>query len=239
MHHILEHPAKEHLLSGVDARLKLITAVCLLVMVLSYRGFLFPALVFVLSLLLCRQMRVPLKSFLLRFSEPAFVAVVLVLLKTFFSGSEAAFSKAGFLEGLMIAARIIGAVSVIAALGFSAPFTEIISGLSWFRVPKGFTEVLMFAYRYVFLLLDDAMVIYSAQKNRLGYAGVRRGLGSFGILAGSLTLRAFENSQKTATAMEQRGYDGSMPRAMHKPFRVSELMASAALILIMAVIWKS
>ena len=59
-----------------------------------------------------------------------------------------------------------------------------------------------------------------------------------GMMAGSLTLRAFENSQKTAIALEQRGYDGSLPTRMHKPFRGSEVAASAALLFVMAVIWK-
>src|SRR5512143_4037263 len=119
MRHILHHSAKDHFLSRVDVRLKLITAAGLLAMVLSYGGFFFPLVAFVMSMLLCGKMRVPARTFLPRFSEPAFVALVLVLLKAFFSGGEAAFSRDGLIDGLKIASRIMGAVSVIAALGFS------------------------------------------------------------------------------------------------------------------------
>ena len=239
-----------HALTKVDPRVKLVSGIVLLVMTLSYKGFVFPAVVTLFCLSLCAFMRVPPRRLLLRFTEPLFIVAVLVLLKFFFSGRETSLvvhlfgltltgHADGLHDGLLIACRIIGAVSIIAAIGFSTPFSGCVAALSWLRVPRTLLEVSLFAYRYIFLLLDDAVVIYSAQKNRLGYAGVRRGLSSFGILAGSLTLRAYENSQRTATAMEQRGYDGSMPVTMHEPFRGPELMASAVLLIVMAVIWKA
>jgi cobalt/nickel transport system permease protein len=88
------------------------------------------------------------------------------------------------------------------------------------------------------MLFEDAMVIYHAQKNRLGYSNLRRGLTSFGILAGSLTLKAFEHSQCATVAMVQRGYDGTMPVLKHKPFKLLEVAVSAFFIVIMGVIWK-
>ena len=111
------------------------------------------------------------------------------------------------------------------------------AGLSWLRVPKSFIDILMFAYKYIFVLFEDAMVIYNAQKNRLGYSNIRRGMNSFGTLTGSLILKAFENSQNTAVAMAQRGYDGNMPMLKHKPFRHSEIIASLLFIIVMGVIW--
>jgi cobalt/nickel transport system permease protein len=190
-----------------------------------------------------------LKLFVLRFSEPALVALILIVIKMFFAGNDELFSislfgvsisayKDGLVDGLMIASRIVGAVSVITVLGFATPFTDVIAALSWFRVPKGLIEILMFAYRYIFMLFEDAMVIYNAQKNRLGYSNIRRGLSSFGILAGSLTLKAFEHSQNTAVAMAQRGYDGNMPVLKHRPFKPFEVIVSIFLIVIMGLAWK-
>ena len=238
-----------HALSSVDARVKLLAAVAILAMVLSCKGFLFPAFVALFSLFLSIRMRVPLRVLVLRFAEPLFIAAVVLFLKFFFSGHEALFSlniigaeivghRDGLLEGLIIATRIIGAVSIVAVLGFSTPFTEFMASLSWFRVPKGFVEVLMFAYRSIFVLFEDALVIYQAQKNRLGYSTIGRGLNSFGTLAGSLTIRAFDNSQNTTVAMVQRGYDGAIPMLMHKSFKSSELFASALVLLFMGVLWR-
>lgn len=244
-----EYFKKDHMLSKIDARIKLIVSLVILAMVLSYKGFALQFLVTLLCLSFCLTMKVPFRVFILRFSEPLFIAFVILILKFFFSGNDVLFSldilgvqvsghKDGLMEGLMIASRILGAVSVVALLGFSTPFTEFMAGLSWLRVPRGFIEILMFAYRYIFVLLEEAMVIYHAQKNRLGYSSLGRGLSSFGILTGSLTLKAFEHSQNTAVAMLQRGYDGNMPLLKHKPFRASEVAVSVFVIVAMGLVWK-
>jgi cobalt/nickel transport system permease protein len=249
MHLFSESCQTGHPVSRIDARVKLISALAVLAMVISYKGFFFPLLVLGCCLAGCLYIRVPLRRFFLRFSEPLFIGVVLVLLKFLFTGNEILFSvrlagihitghSDGLRDGLLIACRMMGAVSVVAMLGFSTPFTGIVAALAWLRVPKGLIEIAMFAYRYIFMLFEDAMVIYSAQKNRLGYSTIRRGVNSFGVLAGSLTLKAFEHSQSTTVAMVQRGYDGTMPVLRHKPFRISEIITSLFIIVIMGVVWK-
>jgi cobalt/nickel transport system permease protein len=224
---------KEHFLTKTDARVKLIVVLALLVMVLSYKGILFPLLTAAASLLICMKMQVPLRVMLLRFSQPMFIALVVLLLKFFFSGEETLFSfnaaglkiighKDGLIEGILITSRIIGGVSLMVVLGFATPFIEFVAALTWMRVPKVFIEIMMFAYRYLFMFLEDATTIYSAQKNRLGYSGIRKGMHSFGVLTGSLVLRGFEQSQKTADAMMQRGYTGDMPLLKGRPLRTGE-----------------
>ena len=244
-----EHFKTENTFSRIDARVKLLASITLLVMVLSYKGFAFPLFMALLCFFFCVRMRIPFRVFILRFSEPLFIATVVLILKFFFSGNDVLFSinilgariaghKDGLMDGLQIAVRILGAVSIVAVLGFSTPFTEFMAALSWLKVPKGFIEILMFAYRYIFVLFEDAMVIYNAQKNRLGYSTARRGLNSFGTLAGSLTLKAFERSQNTTIAMLQRGYDGNMPMLKHKPFRLFEVACSVGFVIIAGVVWK-
>ena len=249
MHVLNTHTQHPHMLEHVDARLKLLVALTVLVMVLTSGGTLFPSFVLLACLCLSVMIGAPAHTVALRFSEPLFIAVMVVLVKFLFAGHEVLFSadimglgivghKDGLTEGLRIAARIMGAVSVVALLGFATPFNEFMAGLAWLRVPRGFIEILMFAYRYVFVLFEDAMVIYQAQKNRLGYSTVGRGLGSFGTLAGSLTIRAFDHSQSTTVAMVQRGYDGTLPALMHRPFKSSEIVLSVFSLLVMGAVWK-
>ncbi len=250
MHHFARQPLDaDHPLTRLDARVKLLCTLMLLVMVISCRGSAFPLLVAALCFGFCLAMGVRLKVLAIRFAEPLFLAVMVIILKLFFSGHEPFFSvnlfgrevighQDGLLEGLLIASRIGGAVSLVALLGFSTSFTDLMAALAWLRVPKGFIEVALFAWRYLFVLLDDAQVVYSAQKNRLGYAGYRRGLRSFGTLAGALVIKAFDNSQTITTAMIQRGYDGTMPLLKHKPFRIAEVALSLAFVTCMGIIWK-
>ncbi len=243
-----EHLTTEHFLTKTDARVKLIVVLALLVMVLSYKGILFPLLIAAASLLICLKMRIPLRVMLLRFSQPMFIVMVVLLLKFFFSGEEALFSinflglaitghTDGLMEGLRIASRVIGGVSLVVMLGFATPFIEFVAALSWLRVPKAFIEIMMFAYRYLFMFLEDANTIYSAQKNRLGYAGIKKGLHSFGVLTGALVLRGFEQSQKTADAMMQRGYTGDMPLLKGKPLKAAELAVAVLIVISGGAVW--
>jgi len=244
-----EYFNKKHLLSSIDARVKIIVALFMLIFVLSYKGFLFPLVIILICAALCKIIKVHTKVLLLRYAEPAFIALILVLLKFFFSGTEPLIEidlrifaltayKDGLYEGLLLAARILAAVSVVITLGFATPFTEIMAGLSWFRVPKTLIEITMFAYRYIFILLEDAMVIYNAQKNRLGYSSIKRGLSSFSTLTGSLIIKAFDHSQKTTLSMIQRGYDGDIPFLSQKPFKANEIIFSILFLTSLGIIWK-
>jgi cobalt/nickel transport system permease protein len=250
MHLFSEYVTQENLLSRMDVRVKLILMLALLMMVLSSQEIFFPLLMASLCVFLCLTMRVSLRVMGLRFSEPLLIAAVLVFLKFFFSGEEVLFSinllglkvvghTDGLLEGLRISSRIMGAVSLLVVIGFATPFTEIIAGLSWLRIPRLFVELLMLTYRYIFILLEEAQVIYSAQKNRLGYSGFRRGLSSFGTLSGELTLRAFDHSEKTSLAMAQRGYTGEIPLALQTtPFKMTEVLAALVVLAVTGALWK-
>jgi cobalt/nickel transport system permease protein len=237
------------MLTGIDSRVKILVALAILAMILSYKGFFLPLFVTSLCIILCVKMKVPLKVFLVRFSEPLLIVFVIILLKFLFSGHDVLFSfhmaglhvagyRDGLIEGLMIAARIISAVSIVAIVGFSTPFTEVLAGLTWLKVPKGFIEILLFAYRYIFVLFEEGTIIYNAQKNRLGYSNVRRGLKSFGTLTGTLVLKAFDHSQSLATSMVQRGYDGTIPMLRSRPFRMREVIASILIVAATVLIWK-
>ena len=243
-----ENLNKENLLSRVDARVKLVVTLMLLAMVLSYKGVMFPLFIAAGSFSLCLMMRIPLRILTVRFVPPMVIALVVLFLKVFLTGSDQGFSahvfglditgsREGLAEGLQIMGRIVGGVSLVIALGFATPFLEFMAALSWLRIPKSFIEIMMFAYRYLFVFLEDATTIYSAQKNRLGYSGIKKGLNSFGVLTGSLVLRGFEQSQKTADAMVQRGYTGDIPLLKRKPLRARDLAVAACIVIFGGAVW--
>jgi cobalt/nickel transport system permease protein len=194
----------------------------LLALVVSSHGSVFPWQVAGICLPVALISGMRLRVLMLRLLHPLFIAVVILVLKTFLGTGESAtllrvgsYSLAGqaegFREGLLITSRIIGAVSVAVLLGQVMTFTETMAALAWLRVPRGLIDVSMFAWRSLFMLYDDAGIVYTAQKNRLGYCGMRRGLKSFGAMAGMLIIRAFDSSQAMTVAMSQRGYDGTLP----------------------------
>jgi cobalt/nickel transport system permease protein len=232
-----------------DARVKLLAALALLIMVTSSRSFAFPLLVAAIGLGICLWLKVPARLLLVRFAEPLFLAVIVIVLKTLCSGGELiatinlpwiqlTASREGLVEGVRIAARICGAVTLVAALGFATPFTELLAALAWLRIPRAFIEVTIFAWRYLFVLAEDAQVIHAAQRNRLGYVGVRRSFRSLGTLAGALVIKAFDSSQTMTVAMMQRGYDGTLPLMKHRQFRLGDVLATVGLIVTFGVLWQ-
>ncbi len=249
MKNISSQNSSNHPLSHVDARVKLLVALSLLLMVVSSKGFIFPLLTAGICLGLCLTLKVRIRTLLTRFAEPLLIAAVVLLMKTLGTGNTPLWSvhlpfmdiplyKEGLFEGFRLASRIIGGVAVVAAVGFATSFTELLAALSWFRIPREVTEVALFAWRYLFVLADDAQVIHSAQKNRLGYVGIRRSFRSFGTLAGALVIKAFDASQTMTTSMVQRGYDGTMPLLRHRPLHWGELLPAAAIVTIMGALWK-
>lgn len=237
-----------HPLCSVDARVKLLVALALLLMVVSSSGFVFPLLTAGICLTLCLSLKVRIRTLLTRFAEPLFIAAVVLLMKGLGTGSSPLWSvhlpfaeitlyREGLGEGFRLAGRIVGGVAIVAAVGFATTFTELLAAFSWFRIPRELTEVALFAWRYLFVLADDAQVIHSAQKNRLGYVGVRRSCRSFGTLSGALVIKAFDASQTMTTAMMQRGYDGNMPLLRHRPLKWGELLPAAAVVTAMGALW--
>ncbi len=233
----------------LDVRLKLFLASAVLILVISHGGFLFPLLILLLSLGLTIALKVPRRTIILRLAEPVFIALVILLLKTFFTGSVPLFTLAlpgfelvgfreGLMEGLVLAARVLAACSFVTLVSLSTPVTEILAGLSWFRLPSAFIEILSFAYRYLFVLLEDALVIYDSQKNRLGYGSVKNGIKSFAALIASLLIKGIDKSQKVTVAMIQRGYDGQIPLLKQKPLPGFQLFLSGLTLILLIFLWQ-
>lgn len=237
-----------HQLCRTDARVKLLVALSLLLMVVSSKTPLFPLLTGGICLSVCLSLKVRLRTLLTRFAEPLLIAAVVMLLKALGSGqtplwgiqlpfAEMTVYREGLYEGFCLASRIVGGVAVIAAVGFATTFTELLAAFSWLKIPREVTEVALFAWRYLFVLGDDAQVIHSAQKNRLGYVGIKRSFRSLGTLAGALVIKAFDASQTMTVSMVQRGYDGTMPLLKHSPFKRGEILPAVVIVCLMGLLW--
>lgn len=232
----------------VDARVKMVTAAALLVMVLTYQAFMFPIGVIMMFAGSCIMFKIPLRMILIRFAEPLFIVTMIIFIKFLFTGDTTFFEiklagvtiaghADGLREGLRIGVRVLAAVSIVAAFGFATPFNDILSACAWFKVPREFVEIIMLAYRYLFVILEEAFVIYHAQKNRLGYATVKRGLASFGVLSGTLVLKAFDRSQITTAAMVRRGYNGTIPVQQSRLVKPEEVVVASLLLIAFGVLW--
>ena len=249
MRHLRQQHTEGAVAASVDPRSRLLAATLLLGLVVSSTSSAFPWQAAGICLPVALIAGMTPKVLLLRLLHPLFIAAVILALKTFMGPGQSAdlfsvgtFTISGHLNGLregaLIASRIMGAVSVAVLLSQVMTFTETMAALSWLRVPRGLVDVSLFAWRSLFMLYDDAGVVYTAQKNRLGYCGMRRGLRSFGAMAGMLIIRAFDNSQAITTAMTQRGYDGSLPQVRRSGLGGFQLAGLLVFAVAATVAWK-
>jgi cobalt/nickel transport system permease protein len=78
------------------------------------------------------------------------------------------------------------------------------------HIPESVIELSMMIYRYIFVFLDQAAMIHSAQVMRLGDAGAKNSLHSFSMLSSVLFLRSWEQGERLIVAMDARCYDGKL-----------------------------
>lgn len=83
-------------------------------------------------------------------------------------------------------------------------------------LPKILTVQLLFLYRYIFVLVGEAMRVVRARSLR-SFAGRGLGIGVFASVVGHLLLRTLQRAQRVHLAMLSRGFDGEvrMLRPMH------------------------
>ena len=111
---------------------------------------------------------------------------------------------------LLMLSRTLGGTSSLFFIALTTPMIEIFSILKSLGLPDVLLELSMLIYRYIFVLMDQAMMINSAQTMRLGHASLKGSFNSFSMLAGVLFLRAWEQGERLMVAMDSRCYDGKL-----------------------------
>ena len=213
---------RDNILTRVDPRIKLVIAVLAITGVILSNRPAFTLAIFVACLAAMLAIRVPTWLIFVRLTCPLGIVLVVILLQSLLVGSSPLFiislfgwkipiMREGALHGALLGTRVLGAVSVLLLLSSTARAHQIFNALRWFGVPKGWVEVGMLMYRYIFMLLDLAADVMNAQRVRLGYSSPRRSLASIGVLAGTVIQVAMDQGIRTYEAMTLRGYKGYMP----------------------------
>ena len=112
--------------------------------------------------------------------------------------------------GLMVFCKAMGAISAMYFLALNTPMTDLILAMERLHVPKLLVELMELIYRFIFVLMDTAGRIRVAQESRLGYGSFRKSLECMGDLVSLVFLRAWRKGDRVYTALESRGYDGSL-----------------------------
>ncbi len=111
----------------------------------------------------------------------------------------------------LVVLRAASAASALLLLAATTPAPDLVRGLRRIGLPAEIAEIMLLTWHFLFLLLDQAAAIRTAQEARLGWFGPRRQVRSLGLLIGQLLPRAMERARRLETGLAARGFDGSLP----------------------------
>jgi cobalt/nickel transport system permease protein len=125
-------------------------------------------------------------------------------------GMNLEITREGLNLALLLLTRTLGGMCSLFFIALTTPMIEVFSILKSVGLPSFLIELSMLIYRYIFVLLDQATMIHSAQTMRLGGTSMRSSLYSFSMLTSVLFLRAFEQGERLMVAMDSRCYNGHL-----------------------------
>lgn len=223
MHGLLDDYAHANGLRDISPRIKLILGLSSILVCVFSRSPLAPIVVaLAMSLAIWRLARIPLVFYMKLMAIPLSFALISALVVAFTYGPGPVLWSARILsittsisdQGanlfLLLLARTLGGTASLFFIALTTPVIEIFSVLKSLGLPEVFIELSMLIYRYIFILMDQAMMIHSAQVMRLGHSGLKSSLSSFSMLSSVLFIRAWDQGERLMTAMDSRGYCGRL-----------------------------
>ncbi len=201
-------------LHRIDPRVKLLTTLAFIVVVLSYGKYqlapLMPLAIYPAVLIALGD--VPLKfiarKLLIVSPFAIFVGLFNPLLdrQTMLTVGSLEISG-GWVSYASILIRFVLTVSATLAMVAGTGLHNVCRGLERLGVPSVFTVQVLMLYRYLFVLVNEGAAMSRARALRsVGNRGM--GLRACGAMLGSLLLRTLDRAQRVHTAMCCRGFDG-------------------------------
>lgn len=207
----------------LDPRAKIIVALALIIVAVSFESHqiaaLLPLVIFPIALgaigripaaVILRKLLLALPFVLfVGLFNPLFDRAPLVRL----GAVEISGGWISFLSILLRSALTLGtALVLIAVTGIPA----LGAGLERLGVPRAFVTQLMFLYRYLFVLGEEALRMDRARAQR-SFDGRGSGVRATASLLGSLLLRTLDRAERIYTAMKARAFNGEvrLRRTLH------------------------
>lgn len=211
------------LVHGLDARVKILATLAFVLTTSLTPLHAWPALALLGALALAAILaaRVPLLEALKRSSLVLpFAGMVALSLpftragKTLWSADLLGWTLTLTDDGLWAFASLLVkawlSVWVSGLLVATTPFPALLAGMRGLYIPNVLVTLIGFTYRYLFVLVDEAMRLQTARDARsVGSGGTLLWRARvLGAMVGSLFIRSYERSERIYQAMVSRGYAG-------------------------------
>lgn len=201
-------------LHRIDARAKVLATLAFIVAVVSFDRYQVMALLpfAVFPLVLAIEGDVPLRWLGGRLVAAAPFAIVVGVFNPVFD-REALVTlggiaiSGGWISYASIIVRFLLTTAAALILVATTGFTGVCNALERLGVPDVFATQLLFLYRYIFVLGEEALTMGRARDLRSTRRS-GRGVRVYGRLLGTLLLRTYARAQRVYQAMLLRGFDG-------------------------------
>jgi len=237
---------RDSLIHRLDPRTKLITSLLLITAVVLTPPDRWPAytLYLVIVAVLLILSRVPVFYVLKRSLVIMPFVLMIAIFIPFFKEGEVAGSYNIWLwqlsvshSGLQVLVNILikAWLSIISLILLTATtrLADLLKGLERLRMPKVIVMLLSFMYRYIFVLVDEAMRLKQARDSR-SFGGKRLWrIRTLGNMIGSLFIRSYERGERVYAAMVARGFDGRSRTLNPLHFRPADAYFGLSLSLIL------
>lgn len=130
---------------------------------------------------------------------------------------------AGWISFFSILIRGLVSVQAVLILIFTTGFYNLCQGMRRLGVPSLLATQLLFVYRYIFVLLQEALSMERARTAR-SFGRKSYTLRMWGVFIGQLLIRTIERSQRIHRAMLSRGFTGSIESNYHTVWRTKETL---------------
>ena len=225
----------------LDARIKVIATMLFLFTVISFPKYEVVALVpfFLFPVLLTTIGEIPVRFIL---KKVLLVSPFAILIGVFNPLLDTA--TIAVISGIPISAGVISFLSILLkfALTVSAAllliattsFPGVCHALRRLGLPSLFVSQLLFLYRYIFVLMEEAMRITRARDMRsFGTRGA--GIKVFVRLIGALFVRTVDRAERIYYAMLSRGFQGDIPTLKRVRIEAADLAYLAAMVMFLVV----
>lgn len=212
----------------LDPRAKVITTILFVLTVISYPKYEVVALTpfFLFPVLLISLGDIPV-SFLLKkiLIVSPFAVFIGIFNPVFDAGTVSFFGitfSAGWVSFLSILMKFSLTISAALLLIATTSFPGVCHALRRIGFPGLFVSQLLFLYRYLFLLMEEAMRIIRARNMR---SFGRRGMDARVAvrIIGALFLRTVERAERIYSAMLSRGFQGDIPSMRRFKLRLADV----------------
>jgi cobalt/nickel transport system permease protein len=189
----------------VDARVKLLSSLALVGMVVSVPSHWWWAYVAVAAIVLSvvAASAIPPTYFLKRLAWLLPFLTLIALGAPLSQGAGNGWPTAG-----MILVRAILALTVMMTLIATTPYRQLIVALEQLHVPRILIWILAFMYRYMFVVADELTRLRRAKLARTFHWNLGMELRLIGNFTGVLFIRAFERAERVYASMCARGWNG-------------------------------